>query len=183
MGRFAGILLYSLLMIFLMASFAMAADEEREEIAQGDLPPAVFNAFTTDYPEMEITDVETEVIDGVTYYEIECSEGEMDVIYREDGSLYSVEQVIDTDELPELVMRSLNDTYPDGEIEEAKMITKGSEISYEVAMLIENDEEDIAYEVMLTSDGKITSEDQITGDEDDDEEDLDDFDSGDEDEE
>jgi len=152
------------LTILLAMSFSLWAEEEEESeaVEKIDLPEAVMEAFANDYPEMVMTGVETEEIDGVTYYEIESGDGETDVIYLADGTLYSVEQEMEVEDLPQEVADALAATYPDGDIEEAEIITRGTEKSYEVVVVIENEDEDISYDVTVSSDGKVISEQQIT---------------------
>lgn len=152
------------LAILLAMSFSLwaAEEEESEAVEKIDLPEAVMEAFANDYPEMVMTGVETEEIDGVTYYEIESGDGETDVIYLADGTLYSVEQEMEVEDLPQEVADALAATYPDGDIEEAEVITRGTEKSYEVVVVIENEDEDISYDVTVSSDGKVISEQQIT---------------------
>jgi len=155
-------LVISLAVLLAMSFSLWAAEEESESVEKIDLPEAVAEAFANDYPEMAITGVEIEDIDGVTYYEIESGEGETDVVYLADGTLYSVKQEMEAEDLPQEVSDALTETYPDGEIEEAEVITRGTEKSYQVVVLIENEDEDVSYEVTVSSDGKVISEEQIT---------------------
>ena len=161
MRAFEKIMIFSLALLLSMSLNTMAAEEDSQEIEKIEVPDAVMKAFEKDYPEMGMTGIETEEIDGVVYYEIECSEGEMDVIYLADGTLYSVEQEIDVGDLPQAVVESINGAYPEGEIVESEMITRGSETGYEVVVVIEDEDEESVYEVIVTSDGKIKSEQQI----------------------
>jgi hypothetical protein len=172
MRAFEKIMIISLTLLLSMSLNAAAAEEESQEVEKIDVPEAVMEAFAREYPEMGITGIETEEIDGVVYYEIECGEGEMDVIYLADGSLYAVEQEIDVGDLPQPVVESINGAYPEGEIVESEMITRGSETGYEVVVVIEEEDEESVYEVIVTSDGKIKSEQQILEEEDDDDEDY-----------
>jgi hypothetical protein len=145
-----------------------AEEEESQATEKIDLPEAVSKAFAKDYPEMVMTGVETEEIDGVIYYEIESGEGETDIIYLADGTLYAVEQEMAVDDLPQAITDALTAAYPDGEIVEADMITRGELTEFEVVVVIEKENEDIAHEVVVASDGKIVSEEQTVDEEEDD---------------
>ncbi|UCC80756.1 MAG: PepSY-like domain-containing protein [Candidatus Zixiibacteriota bacterium] len=175
MRTFVRIFVISLSLMISVSLCSLAAEEESPAVEKVDVPEAVMEAFAKDYPEMEIIGIEMEEIDGVTYYEIECGEGEMDVIYLADGSLYAVEQEIDVDSLAQAIADAIAASYPDGEIAEAEKITRGSETEYEVIIIMEEEDEDIAYEVIIGADGKVKGDRQIL-DEDEDDDDLDDSD-------
>lgn len=166
MRAFEKTLVISLALLLAMSFSLWAEEEEAEAVEKIDVPEAVMEAFANDYPEMAITGIETEDIDGVTYYEIESGDGETDVIYLADGTLYSVEREMEVEDLPQEITDALNDVYPNGEIEEAEIITRGTEISYEVVVVIEEEDEDISYDVTVSSDGKVTSEEQIVEEDD-----------------
>lgn len=155
------VLIFSLILTPAITLNSAAEEEESQSVEKIDLPEAVTKAFEKDYPEMVMTGIEIEEIDGVTYYEIESGEGETDVIYLADGTLYSTEQEIAVEDLPLEVADALTAAYPDGEVEEADMITRGDVTEYEVIVVIEGEEEDIAHEVVLAADGKIVSQEQI----------------------
>lgn len=166
MRKFTVISIIFLMFFISTASIISAAEEESQPAGKIELPETVMKAFVKDYPEMVITGLEVETIDGVTYYEIELGEGDLDVIYLADGTRYSVEQEMAVGDLPQEVTDALSASYPDGEIEEAQVITRGTEKSYEVVVLEEDEEEDIYYEVVITADGKIISEEPITEEDD-----------------
>jgi len=168
MRVFGKIIIISLTLLVSVAPVLWAAEEESQPIEKIDVPEAVMKAFTNDYPEMVMTGIETEEIDGVTYYEIELGEGETDVIYLADGTRYSVEQEIAANDLPQKVTDALTASYPDGEITEAEMITRGTVTEFEVVVVIEEEEDELVYEVIVTPDGKIKGDQQIL-DEDDEE--------------
>jgi hypothetical protein len=159
-----------------------AEEEESQAIEKIEAPDAVTKAFEKDYPEMVMTGIETEEIEGVTYYEIECGEGETDIIYLADGTLHATEQEIAVDDLPQEVTDALNTAYPGAEIEEAEMITRGSRTEFEVEFAVEEEEEIITYEIAIASDGEITSEERtVEVDEDEEPDDINVDDEGDED--
>jgi hypothetical protein len=141
-----------------------AEEEESQAIEKIEAPDAVTKAFEKDYPEMVMTGIETEEIEGVTYYEIECGEGETDIIYLADGTLHAVEQEMAVDDLPQEVTDALNAT------------------EFEVEFAVEEEEEIITYEIAIASDGEITSEERtVEVDEDEEPDDINVDDEGDED--
>lgn len=168
MRAFEKIMIISLALLLSMSLSTIAAEEESQEVEKIDVPEAVMKAFAEDYPEMGITGIETEEVDGVVHYEIECGEGEMDVIYLADGTLFAVEEEIDVESLAQTIAEAIAASYPDGEIVEAEKITRGSETEYEIIVLVEEDEEDMAYEVVIGADGKIKGDRQILDEDEDD---------------
>lgn len=159
------ILVFSLTLMLSVALSSAAEEEESQAVEKIDVPEAVLKAFANDFPEMAMTGVETWETDGKTYYEIESGEGETDVIYLADGTLYSTEQEIAVNDLPQEVVDALTASHPDGEIVEADMITRGETTEYEVTIEVEGEEEDMVYEVVVAADGKIVNEEQIVDEE------------------
>ncbi|MFH2034815.1 MAG: hypothetical protein ABIJ45_00290 [Candidatus Zixiibacteriota bacterium] len=153
---------------------AIALAEESQMTEKKDIPEAVMASLKKAYPEAEIMGKETSEIDDKVYYEFELiiDEAEKDVVYLADGSLYSVEHEIAVKDIPQNVAEALKKAYPMGEIDEADMIMKGSEISYEVIMEVKEAEEVMAYEITVGADGTITHTEQIMDEGNGDEEDI-----------
>jgi hypothetical protein len=160
-------IIFNLILLVSLLSSSWAEEENSREIDKSEMPMAVMEAFTEDYPEMEITSVEMWESDGVSYYELECGSGNFDVIYMADGAIYATEEKIEVDALPQAVLSSLEKSFPDGEIEEAEKISRGDTTEYEVVVLFEDDEEELAFDVVLAGDGKITQEKAISEEDDD----------------
>jgi len=76
------------------------AMEEEKEISVADIPVAVMDAFKAGYPDMEITEAELNVINGITCYEIEfmVDSVETDVMFSADGTVMPMDQEDEEDE-------------------------------------------------------------------------------------
>ena len=181
---------FKIVLVLIMAislSSAMAG-EESQKITKKDVPAEVLEAFINVYAGTAVSGIVKEVIEGKTYYEFECRQGETEknIIYLEDGTLFSIEEEIAINALPQAVIDSLREAYPKGEIYEAEKISGESGIEFEVAIEMEEGDEEIEYEIILTQKGEIKNAEQIQDhdiDEDDEDEpgDIDDDDEEDED--
>lgn len=128
-----------------------------------EAPPAVLTAFHKAYPRAEIKNIGTESKDGTTYYEVESVDSvtRRDILYKEDGTAYEIEEGISGDDLPAAVKKSIDAKYPGGELKKAEKITRADTTQFEV--LLENNEK--GTEVVFDSSGKILSR-KATADED-----------------
>lgn len=97
------------------------------------VPGAVLEAFAKAYPNATIKGYSKETENGQVLYEIESEEGKTarDVTYSADGNVISVEETLDTSELPEGVKAALDTKFPGGKILKAEKVTKGAVVAYE----------------------------------------------------
>src|SRR3990172_9405290 len=114
----------------------LAKAEDSQVLDNKDVPSAILVAFDKAYPDAEIASVEMEDIDGTAYYEVEIKADKVDrdIVFLQDGTLFSVEEEITVKELPTAVVDALKKAHPKGEVDEAEKITRGSEIEYEVVV-------------------------------------------------
>jgi hypothetical protein len=166
--RIAGLIVVTLLFAVFTAQVAESGGSGKQ-----DVPEKTLTALNKAYPNAQILTIEKEETKGQILYEFEIKEGEdeKDLIYLEDGSLYAIEEVISVNDLPSKVMNALKKAYPEGELDQAEKITRQSETEYEVVLEVEETDEEMEYEIVITSNGKVTSTEQIRdedqGDEDD----------------
>lgn len=155
--------------IAVLLSVAFAVAEEDTAMRKSDMPQAVLKAFEASYPQTVATEYSKEVVNGQTRYEIETRVGklEKDFVYLQDGTLLQIEEDMSVKSLPTAIVESVKAAYPDGEIDEADKITRGSTIEFEIT--IEFGE--MEYELLVSSDGEVLSSEEI---DDDDEEEEDD---------
>ncbi len=90
-------------------------------------------AFENAYPNAKIKGYSKEMDNGRLVYEIESVEGSAarDVTYTADAALVSVEETMDTSELPPGVRAALDKKFPGGKIRKAEKVTKGAVVAYE----------------------------------------------------
>ena len=118
----------------LVLGLSMSALAQERQITRKDVPAAVLVAFAEAYPRAVIKGYSKEMDKGQTVYEIESVEGKTtrDVIYSADGKLISVEEAVDTSDLPPGVKAALDKKFPGGKIVRAEKVTKGTVVGYEV---------------------------------------------------
>jgi hypothetical protein len=144
--------------LFLPAAGCFAAPAGTQKASSDkavEAPKAVMTAFHKAYPKAEIKSVDTESQDGTTYYEIESMDGSTrrDILYKEDGTAYEIEESISGENLPAAVKKTIDAEFPGGELKKADKITRGDTTQFET--LLENNEKGV--EVVLDSSGKILS--------------------------
>jgi len=148
------------LVVLLVAAFAFAEDQETK-IHKKDLPSAVLKSFEREFPMAKITGASHEIEDSVEYYEIESKEGgvKRDVLYKPNGDLVVVEEVIRPGHLPTVVKDGVMKAYPKGNIKSAEKITRAGSSSYEVVLK----DGKRSYELAVAADGRITETEEKTG--------------------
>jgi hypothetical protein len=142
----------------LTGSVVLAQSEKAKKEGNGSVqaPQAVLTAFHNAYPKAVIRDISEEIKDGKTYYEIESMDGTQrrDLLYMADGTVFEIEEACDIGALPKEIIATLKSKFPQGKLEKAERITRGSTIQYEV--LPENGEDNL--EILLDSKGTIVSQ-------------------------
>lgn len=143
----------------LLLSAGVVAAEDEAPMKKCDVPEAVCKAFEKAYPNVEVVSYDKDIEGEQTQYEIKTKVGEFekDYVYLEDGALLQIEEGIPIEALPELIVESVMKAHPDGEIDEAEKITRGSAVEYEVVVEVGEAE----YEMLLASDGKIVSSETL----------------------
>ena len=117
-----------------LAALPWAQEQQKEQqINRKGVPAAVLAAFEKAFPSATIKGYSKEKDNGQLTYEIESVEGTItrDVTYTEDGTLISVEETVDTSQLPQGVSAALDKKFPGGKIRKAEKITKGNIVTYE----------------------------------------------------
>ena len=117
----------------LVLGLSASALAQEQRILRKDVPAVVLAAFAGAYPKATIKGYSKEMDKGQTVYEIESVEGKTtrDVTYSADGKLISVEESVNTSELPPGVKAVLDKKFPGGKILRAEKVTKGTVVGYE----------------------------------------------------
>ncbi len=107
--------------------------QKEQQVNRKGVPAVVVVAFEKAYPNATIKGYSKEKDNGKVTYEVECVEGTVmrDVTYAADGTLISVEETVETSELPTGVKAALDKNFPGGKIRKAEKIIKGDVITYE----------------------------------------------------
>lgn len=133
--------------------FTVACDKEPGHLKKADVPDAVMSAFNSAHPDAR--DVEWEK-EG-EYYEVEFEEGrvEMEIVYDIEGNVIETEIEIDVSDLPDAIVKYINDNYSDYKIDEAEKIENGEGVLYEVEIEYKRSE----LELMFDGNGNFLGED------------------------
>lgn len=141
--------------VVVLAVFAAArADEDEEKIPLDKVPKAVLDAVKDKYPDAELVGAEKESEDGKTVYELQIkNKGQkLEVTFKPDGTLTTVEKEIEVKALPKEVTDALDAKYPKATLEKAEEVTEGDKLSYEVRLTTADKK---SLEVELDARGKV----------------------------
>jgi hypothetical protein len=137
----------------LIVCFVSLGSGQDKKIAKHDVPPAVIKAFETAYPKATVKNYGSEVEKGVTYYELETVEGKIkrDILYKADGTLAELEEILTPEMVPEPVAKALGASFPKGKIVSGEKTTRGELVSYDIVVADGKDK----VNVELNAEGKI----------------------------
>jgi len=112
------------------------APKAEAQAAKTKLPAAVEAAFKKAYPTATIKNSSAEKEDGKVEYEIESVDGttKRDLVYLADGTLVVAEEQIEAAAVPAPVLTALKARYPKATVTKYEKLTKGTAISYEMAL-------------------------------------------------
>jgi uncharacterized membrane protein YkoI len=129
------------------------ARAQEAEIPLAQVPKAVMDAAKTKFPGGDIKEAAKETEDGKTVFELEMKHDghNMDVTFKEDGTLVLVETALEEKEIPEAVTHAVKEKYPDAKLKLAESVKKGPEVKKEVDY----------YEFHLTLADKKTAEVEV----------------------
>jgi len=128
---------FAVLSIVIMGAFV---DAQEPKLTLDDTPKAVKKSVKASYPDAKILNVLKEKNEkGATVYEIEMtvkSKG-VDIMVDSEGTIYTIEEVIDEDELPKAVKATASKTFPKGKITKVEKVTnEDKKVTYEVFVKI-----------------------------------------------
>jgi uncharacterized membrane protein YkoI len=137
----------------LCLSLTVTAQEQK--VNQKDVPAPALAAATKAYPKAQVKGWEKETKDGKTLYEVTMASGgaKWQVVFEADGAFVAREEVIPVTSLPSAVRDAVKAKYPKATLHSAEKITRATTTEYEVG--VKNAPKK---ELVLTSDGKILSE-------------------------
>jgi uncharacterized membrane protein YkoI len=150
-----GVVSVALAAFVLLGTAAARADEEKVPLDK--LPKAVTEAVKAKFPGAELVSAGKETENGQLLYEVALKHKghKMDVTFKADGTLVSVEKEITAQDLPKAVAKTLADKYPKATFTKVEEETKDGKVTYEVVLVTA---EKKTFEVVLSPDGKIVKE-------------------------
>lgn len=159
--NFAG--LSSIVLVLSTLAIPAARAEGSEKESGKTAPEAVLAAFHKAYPQATIKAVAPETKNDSSYFEIESMDGqtERNILYRDDGSVYEIEETIPAAALPGAVTESLKASFPNATVKKVERIERGDIREFEVLLI--NGEDHL--EVLFDSHGKVITKTQVAEDE------------------
>lgn len=116
------------------------------------LPAPILAAFRQSYPNAVIKGAAKETENGKTVWEVESIDNKLsrDLVYNPDGTVVEIEEQVEPASLPAAVTAALKGKYPAASITKAEKMTKGTALSYEMAL-----KGAAVKSIEITPDGKI----------------------------
>jgi len=137
MKRMGAVLLVGLVLSLGLVGLAAAQDKPKDQtIDLKVLPAAVLKAFKAAYPNAVIKGASKEVEKGVTQYEVESVDGNLnrDLLYLADGKVIEIEETIAPENLPAPVKQTLAKDYAGAKVLKAEILTKDGAKLYELSI-------------------------------------------------
>jgi hypothetical protein len=146
--------------VLLLVGLVSIGRAQDKAITKKDLPASVVKAFESAYPKATVTKCATEVEKGVTFYELETTEGKIkrDLLYKADGTLAEVEEILTADMVPDAIGKAIAAEFPKGKIVSGEKTTRGKDVSFDI--VVANGQQKVS--VNLTADGKIQKKTVLT---------------------
>ena len=137
--------LFRAFLTLLLLAWMASGQADEKEITRDEVPEAVLNKFTTIYPGATVKEYAEETEDGETYYEISFEDQgkEIDIVYRPDGNVAVLEEIIAIEELPAQVRQAIT----------AEKVTQNQDTFYELKLADEDGS--TIFELMYSQDGKL----------------------------
>jgi hypothetical protein len=133
-----------------------------------DVPAKVKKAFEQKVSNAKDVEWEYDSEDKLWEVEYEIGEDEFTSAFDENGKWVETEKEIKFAELPEPVKATLKADYSDYEVEEVEFVETPKGKFYEVEVELEKDDEEVEFELLFSTDGKVVKKEQEKDDEDDD---------------
>lgn len=121
-----------IILIFALITLSALAQETKKVNA----PKAVTEAFSKSYPNAKILSVSKEKEQGKVTFEIESMDGKTrrDLIFDEKGNVLEYEELISTNELPNVILDKISKDFAKASITKAEKLFKDKLLKYELAM-------------------------------------------------
>ena len=147
---------FAAVFLFVVSTNAFA---QEKKINQKEVPAVVLSSFHKAFPKAVIKGTSIETEKGIKYFEIESMEGakHIDLLVSKTGKINEVEESIPTEQIPSLVMKTLQSKFKGLKIENAEKVTHGAVSNYELAIQNKSGK----YEVKLNEGGELLKSEKI----------------------
>jgi uncharacterized membrane protein YkoI len=149
---------------------AAASRGEEEKVVLDKVPKAVREGVKARFPDAKATDAAKETEDGKVVYEVTIKNKEqtIDVTLTPEGEIIKIEKEIGKKDLPQAVVKTLEEKYPKATykiVEEINKVEKKKETLEFYEVLLEKADKH-RLEVQITAEGKIVNEENKDGEKD-----------------
>ncbi len=126
----------SLILVLLAAASALTVTAKEKKITKAEVPAAVLDSFSKNFPSAHIKRYMTEQQNGSAVFEVESMRDKktLDVSFTTMGDILKSEEGIDTGELPPAVANAVHKMYPQATVKKAGKMTRGSNSFFEIAL-------------------------------------------------
>jgi hypothetical protein len=142
---------------FTLSIAGLKAQADEKEIPIDKVPKAVIDAVKKKFPTIQIKSATEETEDGKVSYEIESTVNgaNTDIVLKADGTIEVIEKEIKEKDLPAPVLATLKSKYPTAKVTKYEELTKGTDVTYEMAF-----EGGSVKEVVIDKTGKVVDEEK-----------------------
>jgi uncharacterized membrane protein YkoI len=146
----------TLIVVFALAAFGVAATAADKKVQMKDLPPVVQKAAQDEAKGAEIKGILQETQKGQPVYEIETVRNGKgrDFVLDAKGAVLEVEEEVSFDTFPAAAKAAIEKIVADGKITKTETITKRGKTNYEAAYTKGGKEQ----EVLVRADGSVVKQ-------------------------
>lgn len=148
-----------------MVFITSCQDKEQETtVTENEVPQAVLQVFNQAFPGAVVKEYTQEIEAGQTFYEISCEfeRRKIDAIYNPDGTVFAIEEVIPTGELPDVIHQAVAKEFQQFSIQLAEKIEKEGKQFFEMKLLNTTDQK--RYELLFSDAGELLEKEKIGAD-------------------
>jgi uncharacterized membrane protein YkoI len=135
-----------------------AIPAQAEDVEMSELPQAVRDTIERETKGMEIDDLERDKDDGKIVYELDAEDDDRDMKLKiaEDGTLLEKEEELDDDDLPESILKVIENAYGEMDIDD---VEKRYRLGRRTYYKLEGENDKFKVELEIAEDGTILDKD------------------------
>jgi hypothetical protein len=147
--------------VALVASAFVRADDGEEKVPIDKLPKAVTDALKEKYPKATLVEAVKVTEDGEVTYEVTIKQKkqELDVTLTPEGKIVQVEKEIEVKDVPKVVMDAVKKKYPKATFQGASEISKDDKVAEYELDIVTKDKKNLY--VTFDKEGKFIYEEEV----------------------
>jgi hypothetical protein len=148
-------------MVALVATAFVRADDGEEKVPIDKLPKAVTDALKEKYPKATLVEAVKVTEDGEVTYEVTIKQKkqELDVTLTPEGKIVQVEKEIEVKDVPKVVMDAVKKKYPKATFQGASEISKDDKVAEYELDIVTKDKKNLY--VTFDKEGKFIYEEEV----------------------